>query len=109
MATATDKRQTNVQYTGHFGLRASGDSLKGDLIIPGDILEFSEDFTFEDGSIYAVRVGSEMLVRHVTRTGEAVYRLSASNEGYKDLTIGGDNEDGEILAKLARVTRCYES
>lgn len=85
-----------------FGVKAKGDSLVGDLIGDGDVLIFTTKIQYIPDDIYIVRMGSEAVVRHVTKINDGIYRLRSSNSHYKDIVAG---EDGELVAQLVEVRR----
>lgn len=78
-----------------YALRVSGDSLEGDNICNGDLIVIDPDSTIIEGKIYVVRLGNEMVARHIHNL-KTKLRLSSSNSHYKDI----DADDVEIMGRV---------
>lgn len=85
-----------------FALKISGESLNGDGIHSGDIAVFEPRPVFQDGKIYVLRLGNEVVVRHAYRN-DGTISLVASNQDFKTVKV----KDVEILGKLVWLQRSY--
>jgi len=85
-----------------FALKISGESLNGDGIHSGDIAVFDPHPVFQDGKIYILRLGNEVVVRHAYRSDETI-SLVASNQEFKTVKV----KDVEILGQLVWLQRSY--
>jgi len=68
-----------------YALEVSGESLAGDGIYPGDYAVVDPNATVVNGKIYVVRIGHEVVARHIEHTDGSI-RLRASNGEYRDLS-----------------------
>ena len=84
-----------ARKTGLFALRVSGHSLSGDGINDGDIVVVEPDPDCVNGRIYAVRLGSEVLARHVHWLKDKV-KFTAANGEYREL----EAKEVEILGRI---------
>lgn len=66
-------------------LTVAGESLSGDGIHSGDNVVVDPQGTFINGKIYIVRLGNEVVARHVQKTDSTV-KLSATNNGRSNKT-----------------------
>jgi repressor LexA len=85
-----------------FALKISGESLNGDGIHSGDVAVFDPHPVFQDGKIYVLRLGNEVVVRHVYKSDGTV-SLVSSNQEFKAVKV----KDVEILGKLVWLQRSY--
>jgi len=65
-----------------YALKVSGNSLKGDGIEDGDILIVDKNSDIVDGKIYIIRIGNEVVARHVFRQ-DGELKLVSSNHDYQ--------------------------
>ena len=72
------------EVTKVYALKVKGNSLEGDGIQPDDIVLVLPDAPFINGKLYAVRLGNEVVARHVQQVNGTI-RLIASNGLYKEL------------------------
>ena len=78
-----------------FALKVSGQSLEGDGIRDGDTVIVKRDAMMVDGKVYIVRLGNEVVARHVYWLGDKV-KLAASNSDYQEI----EASEVEILGRV---------
>lgn len=80
-----------------FALIADGDSMTGDRIQSGDVVFFRRQDDADDGSVVAVAIDDEVMIKHISRvrdaSGAVLYTLfTSSNPRYAPISVGGENE-----------------
>lgn len=75
---------TNPEAT--YFVRASGDSMTGDRIEPGDILIVDSSCEQVDGRIAVISLNGDNLVKRVRQAGEMIVLLS-SNDKYEPIYV----------------------
>lgn len=80
-----------------FALVAEGDSMIGDRIQSGDVVFFRQQDDADDGSVVAVAIDDEVMIKHVScvrdASGDVLYTLfTSSNPKYSPISVGGENE-----------------
>lgn len=81
-----------------FALIATGDSLAGDGIFPGDkLIVDPTPPSFQDGKIYAIRIGPEVTAKHVYKLDGKV-KLVSSNSEYQEIIVDADQT--EIIGRV---------
>ncbi|MGA2160014.1 MAG: XRE family transcriptional regulator [Dehalococcoidia bacterium] len=80
---------------GLYALKVSGNSLIGDEIKDGDILIIQPTQDIIEGKIYVLRLGNEVVARHVYRqNGE--FKLVSSNHDYQIIKA----DEAEVLGRV---------
>lgn len=79
-----------------YALKVNGPSLEGDAIHDGDFVVVNPDFTFQDGKIYVVKVGSDMAVRHVYKDNENA-RLVSSDGKTREVRASEVDIQGRVI------------
>ncbi len=84
-----------------FALIADGDSMTGDRINSGDIVFIRQQSDADDGSIVAVAIDDEMMLKHISRVkapdGTVLYTLfTSSNPKYTPISVGGESETRNV-------------
>ena len=84
-----------------FALIAHGDSMIGDRIHDGDVVFIRQQNDADDGSIVAVAVDDEMMLKHISRVkapdGTTLYTIfTSSNPKYAPISVGGENETRNV-------------
>ncbi len=84
-----------------FALIADGDSMIGDRINSGDVVFIRQQSDADDGSIVAVAIDDEMMLKHISRVkapdGTVLYTIfTSSNPKYAPISVGGENETRNI-------------
>jgi len=90
------KEDVGMKARGLYALRVDGDSLEGDNIYDGDLVIIEPHPELENGKIYIVRLGDEVLVRHVYKE-ENKLRLVSSNSHYEDINLKGCEILGRVI------------
>jgi len=85
-----------------YALRVSGDSLQEDGIISGDLVVLDPKAGIQDGKIYALRLGNEVVLRHLHRENSHL-RLEAANANYQPILV----DEVEILGQVVVSLRKY--
>lgn len=85
-----------------YALRVSGDSLQEDGIVSGDLVVLDPKAEIQDGKIYALRLGNEVVLRHLHRENSHL-RLEAANAGYQAILV----DEVEILGQVVVSLRKY--
>ena len=93
----TDFIDAGPEIACDFALIADGDSMIGDRIHDGDVVFNDAD----DGSIVAVAVDDEMMLKHISRVkapdGTTLYTIfTSSNPKYAPISVGGENETRNV-------------
>jgi repressor LexA len=96
-----DMLNTAVPGEKVFALRVSGDSLQGDGIISGDMVVLDPYAPIQDGKIYALRLGNEVVLRHFYRENERI-RLEAANPKYAAMFVDEVEILGQVLMSLRK-------
>lgn len=84
-----------------FALIADGDSMIGDRINSGDVVFIRQQSDADDGSIVAVAIDDEMMLKHISRVkapdGTILYTLFvSSNPKYTPISVGGESETRNV-------------
>ena len=84
-----------------FALIADGDSMTGDRIHSGDVVFIRQQSDADDGSIVAVAIDDEMMLKHISRVkapdGTVLYTLfTSSNPKYTPISVGGESETRNV-------------
>ncbi len=90
------------EYPHAYALIVSGNSLSGDGITDGDTVVVDPDAGLEAGRLYVVRIGEEVVARHLVIDGGRV-RLRASNDSYQDLTAQSAQVLGRVVYHYRRM------
>ncbi len=96
-----DMLNTAVPGDKVFALRVSGDSLQEDGIISGDMVVLDPCAPIQDGKIYALRLGNEVVLRHLYREAECI-RLEAANSKYTAMFVAEVEILGQVLVSLRK-------
>jgi len=79
-----------------YALIVSGDSLEGDGIHNGDYLIIDPESGLQASKIYVIRLGDELVARHVHQEGNFM-RLKSSNSHYEDIKVGEFHPLGRVV------------
>lgn len=79
-----------------YAVKVFGDSLIGDGINSGDLVLVDPNAQIVDGKIYIVRLGSEVVARHVIRTEDKLI-LKPSNGHYEDIEVNRADILGRVF------------
>lgn len=83
-----------------FALIAEGDSMIGDRIQHGDVVFIRKQPDADDGSIVAVAIDDEVMLKHIYHSQDAHGNIStqfvSSNPRYAPITIGGEDETRRV-------------
>lgn len=85
-----------------YALQIGGESLSGDGIHYGDNVLVDPDAPIIDGKIYAVRLGNEVVARHVFKENGHI-RLESSNGEFKRIEATGVEIMGRIVASVKQL------
>lgn len=97
----TDFIDAGPEIACDFALIADGDSMIGDRIHDGDVVFIRQQNDADDGSIVAVAVDDEMMLKHISRVkapdGTTLYTIfTSSNPKYAPISVGGENETRNV-------------
>jgi len=95
LSIPTEQLDEGINRDNLFALRVDGESLIGDSIYNEDFLLVSPTKIIDDGKIYIIRMGDELVARHVVGFGNK-YRLTSSNCEFAEIEV----DDMEILGRL---------
>lgn len=77
--------------------KVNGNSLEGDNIHNSDFIIVDPDTSIIDNKIYVIRLGNELVARHVKRLNDKL-RLSSSNKHYQDIEV----DEAIIIGRVIR-------
>lgn len=86
----------------YFYLRVVGDSMKGDRILPGDLVYVHAQSDVEDGQIGVVLVDEEATIKRVYRRGGSLI-LQPSNPAFQPIVFTPDDLKEHRVQILGRV------
>jgi len=89
---------------GTFLLKVKGDSMKGDHILPGDMVLVKKQDTAMEGDLVVVLIGEEATLKRFRRDGEK-FTLLPSNPDHQPVVIDGNAEEIKIIGKIKAVIR----
>ena len=89
------KEDLPASTKGLYAVKVSGNSLTGDDIQDGDILIIEPTHDIIEGKIYILRLGNEVVARHVF-TQDGNLRLTSSNSDYQVIKV----EEAEIQGRV---------
>jgi repressor LexA len=89
---------------GTFLLKVKGDSMKGDHILPGDMVLVNKQDTAMEGDLVIVLIGEEATLKRFRRDGEKIILLP-SNPDHQQVIIDGNSEEIRIAGKIKAVIR----
>jgi repressor LexA len=84
-----------------FLLRVKGDSMIGEGIMEGDLVQVRRQPSADDGEIVVALVGDEGVVKRLRRVGHA-YQLESANSKYRPITY-----DFQVIGKVVGLVRQY--
>ena len=82
-------------------LRVQGDSMIGDGIMEGDLVQVRRQPTADDGDIVVAIVGEEGVVKRLRRSGRN-FQLESSNPKYRPITL-----DFQVIGLVVGLVRRY--
>ena len=93
-----------IAEEGTFLLKVKGDSMKGDHILPGDMVLVKQQDTAMEGDLVIVLIGEEATLKRFKRDGEKI-TLLPSNPDHQPVVIDGSSEEIRIAGKIKAVIR----
>jgi repressor LexA len=97
---AISKDELSTTRKDIYALRVCGESLEGDNIHDGDLLIIEPDIAILDSKIYVLRLGDEVVARHVFQKQDKL-KLVASNGSYQVIEV----TEAEILGRVVLAGR----
>jgi repressor LexA len=94
----------SIAGEGTFLLKVTGDSMKGDHILPGDMVLVKKQETAGEGDIVVVLIGEEATLKRFKRTGDKI-TLIPSNPDHKPVVLDSKGSNIKIAGKVKAVVR----
>ncbi len=95
----TTQELAGVRIEDTFFVRAGDDSMAGEGIKIGDLVQVVKTSTFERAGVYLIRLRDELLLRWVEIVTDGVYHIRSSS-GHADVIVG---DEGELIARAVEV------